>query len=75
MQGITRKILKNLICPANQESVSEFSAVITQRYLQDAACANFAKEKSKRATGISSNMSDKGNSHDTAHIIGQTSKP
>jgi hypothetical protein len=75
MQGITRKILKNLICPANQESVSEFSAVITQRYLQDAACANFAKEKSKSATGISINMSDKEIHHDTVHIIGQTSKP
>ncbi len=59
MQGITRKILKNLICLTNQESVSEFSAVIMQRYLQDAACANFAKEKSKSATGISINMSDK----------------
>jgi len=28
MQGISRKILKNLICAANQESVSEFSAEI-----------------------------------------------
>lgn len=44
---------------ANQESVSEFSAVIMQRYLQDAACANFAKEKSKSVTGICINMSDK----------------
>lgn len=30
-----------------------------QRYLQDAACANFAKEKSKSVTGICINMSDK----------------
>lgn len=43
MQGISMKILKNLICTANQESVSEFSAEIVPRYLQDAACANFAK--------------------------------
>ena len=40
---ITRKIMKNLICAANQESVSEFSAGIVQWYLQYAACANFAK--------------------------------
>jgi len=43
MQGITRKIMKNLICAANQESVSEFSAGIVQWYLQYAACAKFAK--------------------------------
>ena len=47
MQGISRKITKNLICTANQESVSSFSTEIVQQYLQDAACANFAKEKSK----------------------------
>ena len=51
MQGISRKIMKILICTANQESMSSFSAEIVQQYLQDAACANFAKEKSKSTSG------------------------
>ena len=73
MQGITRKILKNLICMANQESVLELSAVITLRGTCRMPPALTLQRKNRRASRASASTCRTSKiHHDTFYVIEQT---
>lgn len=63
--GIPHFVLASAIAPTGKRKcgrLPKFCAVIVQWYLQDDACANFAKEKYKSARGKMQNMSKQVNS-------------